>query len=108
MHQIIHLSRYDSTINYISSFFDTRFDTIKLESVPLLLWNLLIFVVVSILFVENMFIIMIITFAYDYEVNPIYTDLFKTIIVFVLAVDMLVVRPRVRVEIKGKRIRLHS
>ena len=55
-----------------------------------------------------MFIIMIITFAYDYEVNPIYTDLFKTIIVILLAVDMLVVRPRVRVEIKGRRIRSHS
>ena len=51
---------------------------------------------------------MIITFAYDFEVNPIYTDLFKTIIVILLAVDMLVVRPRVRVEIKGRRIRSHS
>jgi hypothetical protein len=90
-------------------FMDRHFETIRLESNLLLVWNLLNYFTIFVLFNESLFTVFIISIAQQHRHFDLTTQhIAKGVLFFVLLVDSLAVRHRVRIVENGRVVTAHS
>jgi hypothetical protein len=108
MQEITTYSGYNRVVRGVSAFLDRRWGVVEASrSTLLLLWNVLIFFTVLLLFVENLFVILILIWTYSHEIVVIFNDQAKAVVMMAFIIDMLLVRSRVSFEIRGRRMLTH-
>jgi hypothetical protein len=90
-------------------FMDRHFETIRLESNLLLVWNLLNYFTIFVLFNESLFTVFIISIAQQHRHFDLTTQhIAKGVLFFVVLVDSLAVRHRVRIVENGRVVTAHA